>query len=184
MSLESIISEICEIEVGLYLDYYNNKIKSYKEFNQELDSHRKDIIDKVYDLMEEDYTEKVIIAAIKEQGVFYKESPEWFGEDDDSSNYPSEYYETKKNKKYPFNEKCGNTLSLVKRLFKERKSRALALALKGKLEEEGIHELIVSHIDSPKSKKNKSKHKKNNKYKKKQLRKSKGRYKSMRTKKR
>ena len=152
MSLKSIISEICEIEVGLYLDYYNNKIKSYKEFNQKLDSHKKYIIEKVYDLMEQDYTEKVIIAAIQEQGVFYKESPEWFGEDDDSSNYPSEYYETNKNKKYPFNEKCGNTLSLVKRLFKERKSRALALALKDKLPEDGIHELIVSHIKTRKSK--------------------------------
>ena len=184
MSLRSIISETCEIEVGLYLDYYNKKIKSYKEFNQKLDSHKKYIIEKVYDLMDRDYTEKDIIAAIKEQGVFYKESPEWFGEDDDSSNYPSGYYETKKNKKYPFNEKCGNTLSLVRKFFKVRKSRALALALKGKLAEEGIHELIVSHIDSPKSKKYKSKHKKNNKYKKKQLRKSKGRYKSMRTKKR
>ena len=72
MSLETIISEICEIEVGLYLDYYNKKIKSYKEFNQELDSHRKDIIDKVYDLMEEDYTEKDIIAAIKNKEYFIK----------------------------------------------------------------------------------------------------------------
>jgi hypothetical protein len=159
MSLKSIISEICEIEVGLYLDYYNGKIKSYKGFNQKLESHKKYIIEKVYDLMEQDYTEKDIIAAIKEQGVFYKESPEWFGEDDDSSNYPSEYYETKKNEKYPFNEKCGKTLSLVKGLFKARKSVKVGLSLKDKLEEEGIRELIVSHIDSPKSKKYKSKRK-------------------------
>ena len=182
MSLKSMISvglwvsaaEICEIEVGLYLDYYNNEIKSYEEFNQKLDSHKKYIIDKVYDLMEEDYTEKIIIAAIKEQGVFYKESPEWFGEDDDSSYYPSGYYETKKNEKYPFHEKCGKTLSLVKGLFKARKSVKVELSLKDKLEEEGIRELIVSHIDSPKRKK----------YKTKQLRTSHGRYKCMRTKKR
>lgn len=184
MSLKSIVSEICEIEVGLYLDYYNGKIESYKEFIKELESHKNDIIEKVYDLLDKDYTEKVMIAAIKEQGVFYKESPEWFGEDDDSSNYPSEYYETNKNKKYPFHERCGNTLSLVKRFFKARKSVKVELSLKDKLEEEGIRELIVSHIDSPKSKKYKSNHKKNNKYKKKQLRKSKGWYKCMRTKKR
>ena len=121
MSLKSIISELCEIEVGLYLDYYNGKIESYKEFIKKLESHKNDIIEKVYDLFDKDYTEKVIIAAIKEQGVFYKESPEWFGEDDDSSNYPSEYYESKKSNKYPFHERCGYSLSLVERFFKTRK---------------------------------------------------------------
>jgi len=155
MSLKSIISEICEIEVGLYLDYYNNKIKSYKGFNQKLDSHKKYIIEKVYDLMEQDYTEEDIIAAIKEQGVFYKESPEWFGEDDDSSNYPSGYYETNKNKKYPFNEKCGNTLSLVKRFFATKKSVKTEYAYqKSKYNnvDDGIRERIYHHIKTRKSK--------------------------------
>ena len=176
MSLKSIISEICEIEVGLYLDYYNKKIESYKGFNQKLDSHKKYIIEKVYDLMEQDYTEKVIIAAIKEQGVFYKESPEWFGEDDDSSNYPSGYYESKKNKKYPFHEKCGYTLSLVKRFFKTRKYIKAEISLKDELAEEGIRELILSHMRAmTKKKKKKNTKRRKNKSKKKRSRKSKKR---------
>ena len=155
MSLRKIISEICEYESVLYLDYYNGKIKSYKEFIKKLESHKKDIIEKVYDLLEQDYTEKVIIDAIKEQGVFYKESPEWFGKDDDSSNYPSEYYETNKNKKYPFNEKCGNTLSLVKRFFATKKSVKTEYAYqKSKYNnvDDGIRERIYHHIKTRKSK--------------------------------
>ena len=168
-----IISELCEIEIGLYLDYYNDRIKSYKGFTKKLESEKKNIINKVYDLFEEGHDEKEIISAIKSQVIFYKESPEYFGEDDDSSNYPSGYYETEKKKKYPFHERCGNTLSLVKRLFKARKSVKAEYSLRDKLPEEGVRELIVSHIDSSKNKK--SKHKKNKKSKrKKQSRKSKG----------
>ena len=154
-SLREIISEICEHEAGLYLDYYNGKIKSYKEFIKKLERHKKDIIEKVYDLLEEGYDEKVIIAAIKEQGLFYKESPEWFGEDDDSSNYPSGYYETNKNKKYPFHEKCGYTLSLVKRFFATRKSVKTEYAYhKSKYNniDDGIREKIYHHIKTRKSK--------------------------------
>lgn len=120
--MEAKIAELCEIEVELYLNYYDNKINSYKEFTTKLESNQKKIINLVYDLLEDGYGEKEIISAIKSQGKYYKESPEWFGEDDDSSNYPSGYYESKKKKKYPFNEKCGYTLSLVKRFFKTRKA--------------------------------------------------------------
>jgi len=168
-----IISELCEIEIGFYLDYYNDRIKSYKEFTEKLESERKNIINKVYDLLEENYNENEIISAIKSQGVFYKESPEYFGEDDDSSNYPSGYYETKKKNKYSFHERCGHTLTLVKKFFKVKKSVKAEISLRDKLSEEGIRELIVSHIDASKNKK--SKHKKNKKSKrKKRSRKSKG----------
>ena len=48
--MEAKIAELCEIEVELYLNYYDNKIKSYKEFTEKLESERKNIINKVYDL--------------------------------------------------------------------------------------------------------------------------------------
>lgn len=170
-----IISELCGIEIGLYLDYYNDRIKSYKAFTKKLEREKKNIINKVYDLLEEGHDEKEIIPAIKSQVIFYKESPEYFGEDDDSSNYPSGYYETEKKKKYPFHERCGNTLSLVKRLFKARKSVKAEISLRDKLSEEGVRKLIVSHIDASKDKKSKRK---------KQSRKSKGLTKGRRSKKR
>ena len=178
MSLRKIISEICEYESDLYLDYYNGKIKSYKEFIKKLERHKKDIIEKVYDLLEKDYTEKVLIAAIKEQGLFYKESPEWFGKDDDSSNYPSGYYESNKNKKYPFNEKCGHTLSLVKRLFATRKARKAEYAYQKSIFnnlDDGIRQEVYEIMRAMEKKKNKSRRKKNNKSKRKRSKKSKRR---------
>ena len=169
--MEVKIAELCDIEAGLYLDYYNDKIKSYKEITKKLNSNQAKIINLVYDLLEDGYDEKEIISAIKSQGEYYKGSPEWFGEDDDSSIYPSGYYESKKKKKYSFHEKCGNTLSLVKRFFKARKSVKAELSLRDRLPEEGVRELIVSHIDASKHKK--SKRKRNKKSKRKRSRKSK-----------
>ena len=156
--MEAKIAELCEIEVELYLDYYNGKYK-FNEFTKKLESEKKNIINKVYDLLEDGFNEKDILSAIKSQGEYYKESPEWFGEDDDTSNYPSEYFESSKSKKYSFHEKCGYTLSLVKRLFKVWKSIKAETALKDELAEEGIRELIVSHMKGMKKKKNKSKRK-------------------------
>tara|TARA_Y100000389_G_scaffold199959_1_gene239407 strand:- start:489 stop:1016 length:528 start_codon:yes stop_codon:yes gene_type:complete len=157
--MEGKIAEICEIEVGLYLDYYNGEYK-FSEFNQKLDSNQKKIINLVYDLLEDGYDEKEILSAVKKQGEFYKESPEWFGEDDDSSNYPSEYFETNKSKKYPFHEKCGYTLSLVKRFFKTRKAiKAEHAYQKSKYNnlDDGMREMIYTHMKAMKKKKNKSK---------------------------
>jgi hypothetical protein len=177
--MEVKIAEICEIEAELYLDYYNKKYK-FSEFNKKLESNQNKIINLVYDLLESGKEEKEILSAIKMQGEFYKESPEWFGEDDDSSNYPSGYFESSKSKKYPFHEKCGYTLSLVKKFFKARKSVKVELSLRDKLHEEGVRELIVSQIDASKNKK--SKRKKNKKSKRKRGRKSKGQSKRRRSK--
>ena len=177
--MEVKIAGMCEIEAELYLDYYNGKYK-FNEFNQKLESNQKKIINLVYDLLEDGYDEKDILPGIKRQGEFYKKSPEWFGEDDDSSNYPSDYFESSKSKKYPFHENCGYTLSLVKKFFKARKSVKVELSLRDKLHEEGVRELIVSQIDASKNKK--SKRKKNKKSKRKRGRKSKGQSKRRRSK--
>jgi len=173
--MEAKIAELCEIEVELYLDYYNDEKQKYEEFNKKLDENQDKIINLVYDLLEDGFDEKKILSAIKSQGEYYKQSPEWFGEDDDSSNYPSGYYESNKNKKYPFNETCGRTLSLAKKLFKKRKSVKAELSLRDKLSEEGIRELIMSHLMAMTKKKNKSRRKKNKKSKRKRSKKSKRR---------
>lgn len=174
--METKIAELCEIEVGLYLGYYNGEYK-FSEFNQKLESNQKKIIDLVYDLLEEGYEDKEILPEIKSQCEFYKESPEWFGEDDDSSNYPSGYYESEKTKKYPFHEKCGYTLSLVKRFFKARKSVKAEISLRDELAEEDIRESIVYHMKAmkkkKKNKKNKSKSNRRKKSKRKNKKKSK-----------
>ena len=159
--MEAKIAEICEIEVGLYLGYYKGEYK-FSEFNQKLESNQKKIINLVYDLLEEGYEDKEILPGIKSQGEFYKESPEWFGEDDDSSNYPSGYYESKKTKKYPFHEKCGYTLSLVKRFFKTRKAiKAEHAYQKSKYNnlDDGMREMIYTHMKAMKKKKKKNKSK-------------------------
>ena len=158
--MEEKISAICEIEIELYLDYYDDKIKSYEEFTKKLDSNQKKIIDLVYDLLEEDYTEEEIISAIKLQGEFYKESPEYFGEDDDSSNYPSGYYETKKKKKYSFHERCGYTLSLVKRSFATRKAIKAEYAYQKSIfnhVDDGIRQKIYENMKSMAKKNTKKK---------------------------
>ena len=173
--LSELVSELCEIEVGLYLDYYNGEYE-IDEFNEKLEGNQKKIINLVYDLLEDGFDEKEIISAIKSQGEYYKISPEWFGEDDDSSNYPSGYYESKKNKKYPFHEKCGHTLSLVKKFFATRKARKAEYAYqKSKYNnlDDGMREMIYNHMKS--MKKNKSKRKRNKKSKRKRSRKSKRR---------
>ena len=163
--MEEKIAELCEIEVELYLDYYNGKYK-FNEFTKKLEGNQKKIINKVYDLLEDGFDEKDILSAIKSQGEYYKESPEWFGEDDDTSNYPSEYFETNKSKKYPFHEKCGYTLSLVKRFFKTRKAiKAEHAYQKSKYNhlDDGMREIIYTHMRAMKKKKNKSKRKKHKK---------------------
>ncbi len=155
--MEEKITDLCEIEVELYLDYYNDEYK-FSEFTKKLEGNQKKIINLVYDLLENGFDEKEIISAIKSQGEFYKESPEWFGEDDDSSNYPSEYFETDKSKKYPFHEKCGYTLSLVKRLFKTRKAiKAEHAYQKSKYNnlDDGMREIIYTHMRDMKKKKKK-----------------------------
>ena len=122
--------------------------------------------------------EKEILSAIKSQGEYYKESPEWFGEDDDSSNYPSGYYESNKNKKYPFNEKCGHTLSLVKRFFATRKARKAEYAYQKSIFnnlDDGIRQEVYEIMRAMEKKKNKSRRKKNNKSKRKRSKKSKRR---------
>ena len=160
--MEEKIYELCEIESMLYLDYYNGEY-SYKEFTKKIESKQYEIINLVYDLLDEGYEEKDIISSIKRQGEFYKKSPEWFGKNDNSSNYPSEYYETKKNKKYPSHENCGSTLSLVKRFFATRKARKAEYAYQ-KSEynhlDDGIREMIYTHMKAMENKKNKSKRKK------------------------
>ena len=168
--MEAKIAEICEIEAELYLDYYNKKYK-FSEFTKKIEGNQKKIINLVYDLLESGKEEQEIISAIKSQGEYYKESPEWFGEDDDTSNYPSEYFESSKSKKYPFHEKCGYTLSLVKRFFKTRKSiKAEHAYQKSKYNnlDDGIREIIYTHMRAMKKKK--SKRKKNKKSKKKSKR--------------
>lgn len=161
--MEAKIAELCEIEVGLYLDYYNGKYK-FNEFTKKLEKNQDKIINLGYDLLEDGYGEREILSAIKSQGEYYKKSPEWFGEDDDSSNYPSGYYESKKNKKYPFHEKCGYTLSLVKRFFKTRKAiKAEHAYQKSKYNnlDDGIREIIYKHMRAMKKKKSKRKNTKN-----------------------
>ena len=174
--MDAKIAELCEIEVGLYLDYYNGEYK-ISEFNKKLESNQKGIINFLYDLLEDGHDEREILSEIKSQGEFYKESPEWFGEDDDSSNYPSGYYESEKTKKYPFHEKCGYTLSLVKRFFKARKSVKAEISLRDELAEEDIRESIVYHLKAmkkkKKNKKNKSKSNRRKKSKRKNKKKSK-----------
>ena len=160
--MEEKIYELCEIESMLYLDYYNGEY-SYDSFKGLLKENQAKIINLVYNLLDEGYEEKDIISGIKRQGEFYKKSPEWFGKDDDSSNYPSGYYETNKNKKYPFHEKCGNTLSLIKEFFYERKVRKAELAFhKSEYDhlDDGIREMIYTHMKAMENKKNKSKRKK------------------------
>ena len=100
MSFEDKISEICEIESEMYLDYYNGEY-TYKEFLQNLKKQSKNITDKGEDLLN-DHSEKDIMSAITEQCKYYKKEPQWFGEGDESSYFSSGYYETNKNKKYPF----------------------------------------------------------------------------------
>ena len=94
--LSELVSDLCEIEVELYLDYYNNQVKSYKAFTEKLESEKKNMINIVYDLLEEGFDEEEILSEIKSLGAYYRKSPEYFGEDNDTSMYPSEYFETKK----------------------------------------------------------------------------------------
>lgn len=168
--MEEKITDLCEIEVELYLDYYNGEY-GFSEFNQKLDSNQNKIINLVYDLLEDGFDEEKIISEIKSLGAYYKKTPEFFGKDNDTSMYPSGYFETNKNKKYPFHEKCGYTLSLVKRFFKTRKYIKAELSLRDKIEEEGIRKMILSHMRGMKKKntkrrKNKSKRKRSRKTKK------------------
>ena len=153
--MEEKIAEICEIEAELYLDYYNKKYK-FNEFTKKLEDNQKKIINLVYDLLESGKEEKEILSEIKMQGEFYKESPEYFGEDDDSSNYPSGYFESSKSKKYPFHEKSGYTLSLIKRFFKTRKAiKAEHAYQKSKYNnlDDGMREMIYTHMKAMKKKK-------------------------------
>tara|TARA_B100000161_G_scaffold179426_1_gene129150 strand:- start:2234 stop:2743 length:510 start_codon:yes stop_codon:yes gene_type:complete len=168
--MEEKITDLCEIEVELYLDYYNGEY-GFSEFNQKLDSNQNKIINLVYDLLEDGFDEEKILSEIKSLGAYYKKTPEFFGKDNDTSMYPSGYFETNKNKKYPFHEKCGYTLSLVKRFFKTRKYIKAELSLRDKIEEEGIRKMILSHMRGMKKKntkrrKNKSKRKRSRKTKK------------------
>lgn len=163
--MEVKIAEICEIEAELYLDYYNGKYK-FNEFTKQLENNQKKIINLVYDLLESGKEEKEIISDIKEQGEFYKESPEYFGENDDSSNYPSEYFESSKSKKYSFHERCGYTLSLIKRFFKTRKSiKAEHAYQKSKYNhlDDGMREMIYTHMKAMKKKKKNTKRRKKSK---------------------
>jgi hypothetical protein len=163
--MEEKIAELCEIEVELYLDYYNNQIKSYKAFTEKLESEKKNMINIVYDLLENGYDEEEILSEIKSLGAYYKKTPEFFGKDNDSSMYPSEYYETKKRKKYPFNERCGYTLSLVKRFFATRKAIKNEYAYqKSRFNnvDDGIREKIYNNMKSSKKKSKRKKKKKTN----------------------
>ena len=169
--MEEKITDLCEIELELYLDYYNGEY-TFSEFNQKLDSNQKKIINLVYDLLEDGFDEEEILSEIKSIGAYYKKTPEFFGEDNDTSMYPSGYFETKKRKKYPFHEKCGYTLSLVKRFFKTRKYIKAEISLKDKIEEEGIRKLVLSHMRGMKKEKKNTKRRKN-KSKKKRSRKTK-----------
>ena len=91
--MEEKITDLCEIEVELYLDYYNGEY-GFSEFNQKLDSNQNKIINLVYDLLEEGFDEEKIISEIKSLGAYYKKTPEFFGKDNDTSMYPSGYFET------------------------------------------------------------------------------------------
>ncbi len=158
--MEEKIAELCEIEVELYLDYYNDQIKSYKAFTEKLESEKKNMINIVYDLLEYGYDEEEILSEIKSLGAYYKKTPEFFGKDNDSSMYPSEYFESKKKKKYPFHERCGYTLSLVKRFFNRRKAFIAELSLRDKVPEEGVREKIYNNMESSKKKSKRKKKKK------------------------
>lgn len=158
--MEEKITDLCEIEVELYLDYYNGEY-GFSEFNQKLDSNQNKIINLVYDLLEDGFDEEEILSEIKSLGAYYKKTPEFFGKDNDISMYPSGYFETKKRKKYPFHEKCGYTLSLVKRFFKTRKYIKAEISLKDKIEEEGIRKLVLSHMRGMKKEKKNTKRRKN-----------------------
>ena len=160
--MEEKIAELCEIEVELYLDYYNDQIKSYKGFTEKLDGGKKNMINILYDLLEYGYDEEEILSEIKSLGTYYKKSPEFFGKDNDDSMYPSGYYESKKKKKYPFHERCGYTLSLVKRFFNRRKAFIAELSLRDKLPEEGMREKIYNNMKSSKKKSKRKKKKKTN----------------------
>lgn len=158
--LSELVSDLCEIEVELYLDYYNDQIKSYKAFTEKLESEKKNMINIVYDLLENGYDEEEILSEIKSLGAYYKKTPEFFGKDNDSSMYPSEYFETKKRKKYPFHERCEYTLSLVKRFFKTRKAIKTEYAYqKSRFNnvDDGIREKIYENMRSKKKKKKKNK---------------------------
>ena len=161
--LSELVSDLCSIEVELYLDYYNDQIKSYKAFTEKLESEKNNMINIVYDLLEEDFTENEILSEIKSLGAYYKKTPEFFGKDNDDSMYPSGYYESNKNKKYPFHEKCGYTLSLVKRFFNRRKAFIAEIFLKDKVPEEGVREKIYNNMESSKKKSKRKKKKTKNK---------------------
>ena len=161
--MEEKIAELCEIEVELYLDYYNDQIKSYKAFTEKLESEKKNMINIVYDLLEAGFDEEEILSEIKSLGAYFKKTPEFFGKDNDTSMYPSEYFESKKKKKYPFHERCGYTLSLVKRFFNRRKAFIAELSLRDKLPEEGVREKIYNNMKSSKKKSKRKKKKKTKK---------------------
>ena len=157
--MEAKIAGICEIEAGLYLDYYNGKYE-YEEFKVRLENSKEEIRDKIYDLLEEGYEEEGIIKAIKGQGEYYQGSPEWFSENDEITDFPSLYFETSKNKKYPHHERCGYTLSLIKRFFKTRKAiKAEHAYQKSKYNnlDDGMREIIYTHMRGMKKKKKKKK---------------------------
>jgi len=178
MSFEDKISEICEIEAEMYLDYYNGEY-TYEEFKGNLKKQDKNIIDKGEDLLN-DHSEKDIMTAITEQCKYYKKEPQWFGEDDESSYFSSGYYESNKNKKYPFYEKCGHTKSLLREHFKDIRTKT-AKKLKtfehvhkkrGFSElDEGVKETISHYVRNQRGKRKKSKRKKKNTKRKKSKRK-------------
>lgn len=159
--LSELVSDLCSIEVELYLDYYNGEYE-IGEFKEKLESEKKNMRNIVYDLLEDGFNEEEILSEIKSLGAYYKKTPEFFGKDNDSSMYPSGYYESNKNKKYPFHEKCGHTLSLVKRFFNRRKAFIAELSLRDKISEVGVREKIYNNMESSK-KKSKRKKKKNKK---------------------
>ena len=64
--LSELVSDLCSIEVELYLDYYNDQIKSYKVFTEKLESEKKNMINIVYDLLEYGYDEEEILSEIKD----------------------------------------------------------------------------------------------------------------------
>lgn len=168
MSFEDKISEICEIEAEMYLDYYNGEY-IYEEFLQNLKKQDKNITDKVSNLLE-DHSEEDIMTAITEQCEFYKRGSQWFGEDDESSYFSSGYYESNKNDKYPSHEKCGYTKSLLSEYFKGMRTKT-AKKLKtfehvhksrGFSElDEGVKETIAHYVRNRKGKRNKSNRKRN-----------------------
>ena len=185
MSFEDKISEICEIEAEMYLDYYNGE-HTYEEFKENLKKQNKNIRDKGEYLLN-DHSEKDIMTAITEQCKYYEKEPHWFGEDDESSYFSSGYYESNKSKKYPFHEKCGYTKSLLREYFKDiRTKKAKKLKTFEHVHksrsfpelDEGVKETIAHYVRNQKSKRNKSKRKKENtKRKKSKLKKNKSKMK-------